>query len=549
MRGTHLLASKGSSRNRRTKSSGRSLRPELLSGLLPHPFREGWRAASRGGFLLLLLLALPCAAQTSSLNVGSKRFAESRILGEVLTQTANAVGEAHATHQSGLGNTGIVFAALQGGSIDIYPEYTGTISQELLKSKTPLALPEMNARLAPLGLAAGVPLGFNDTYALAMPEARAQALGIKTLSDLARHPELKLGLSQEFLKRADGWPGVKAAYALPFASPQGLDHGLAYEAIAGGQIDVTDIYSTDSKIAKYKLRVLDDDKHYFPAYDAVLLFRRDLPTRLPKTWARLQTLEGKLTAPQMIALNAQVELQNRTPPAVAAAYLAGSSASSSAAAPRESFWSILFGPDFWPETGQHLFLVFVSLALSVLVAIPLGIWAAHSPRAAQPILSITGLIQTIPSLALLAFLIPLLHQIGPVPAIVALFLYSLLPIVRNTYTGLTDIAPSLRESALALGLPAGARLRLIELPLASRAIFAGIKTAAVINVGTATIAAFIGAGGYGNRISQGLENNNDLLLLSGAIPAAVLALLVQYGFDLLDRAVVPAGLKQQGQRR
>ena len=549
MRGTHLLASKGSSRNGRTKSSRRRLRPELLSGLLPHPFREGWRAASRGGFLLLLLLALPCAAQTSSLNVGSKRFAESRILGEVLTQTANAVGEARATHQSGLGNTGIVFAALQGGSIDIYPEYTGTISQELLKSKTPLALPAMNARLAPLGLAAGVPLGFNDTYALAMPEARAQALGIKTLSDLAHHPELKLGLSQEFLKRADGWPGVKAAYALPFASPQGLDHGLAYEAIAGGQIDVTDIYSTDSKIAKYKLRVLDDDKHYFPAYDAVLLFRRDLPTRLPKTWARLQTLEGKLTAPQMIALNAQVELQNRTPPAVAAAYLAGSSASSSAAAPRESFWSILFGPDFWPETGQHLFLVFVSLALSVLVAIPLGIWAAHSPRAAQPILSITGLIQTIPSLALLAFLIPLLHQIGLVPAIVALFLYSLLPIVRNTYTGLTDIAPSLRESALALGLPAGARLRLIELPLASRAIFAGIKTAAVINVGTATIAAYIGAGGYGNRISQGLENNNDLLLLSGAIPAAALALLVQYGFDLLDRAVVPAGLKQEGTRR
>ena len=544
MRGTHLLASKGSSRNGRTKSSRRRLRPELLSGLLPHPFREGWRAASRGGFLLLLLLALPCAAQTSSLNVGSKRFAESRILGEVLTQTANAVGEARATHQSGLGNTGIVFAALQGGSIDIYPEYTGTISQELLKSKTPLALPAMNARLAPLGLAAGVPLGFNDTYALAMPEARAQALGIKTLSDLAHHPELKLGLSQEFLKRADGWPGVKAAYALPFASPQGLDHGLAYEAIAGGQIDVTDIYSTDSKIAKYKLRVLDDDKHYFPAYDAVLLFRRDLPTRLPKTWARLQTLEGKLTAPQMIALNAQVELQNRTPPAVAAAYLAGSSASSSAAAPRESFWSILFGPDFWPETDQHLFLVFVSLALSVLVAIPLGIWAAHSPRAAQPILSITGLIQTIPSLALLAFLIPLLHQIGRVPAIVALFLYSLLPIVRNTYTGLTDIAPSLRESAAALGLPPGARLRLIELPLASRAIFAGIKTAAVINVGTATIAAFIGAGGYGDRISQGLANNNDLLLLSGAIPAAVLALLVQYGFDLLDRAVVPVGLRQ-----
>jgi len=494
--------------------------------------------------LLFFLLAASCAAQTPSLTVGSKRFAESRILGEVLTQTANAVGEAHATHQSGLGNTGIVFAALKSGSIDVYPEYTGTISQELLKSKQPLALPVLNAQLAPIGLAVGVPLGFNDTYALAIPEDRAQTLGIKTLSDLAKHPELRLGLSQEFLKRADGWPGVKAAYGLPFPSPQGLDHGLAYEAIAGGQIDVTDIYSTDSKIAKYKLRVLDDDKHYFPAYDAVLLYRKELPTRLPKTWAALQKLEGKLTAPQMIALNAQVELQNETPPAVAAAYLAGKSPTASGQVERESFWSVLFAPDFWPETRQHLFLVFVSLALSVLVAIPLGIWAARSPRAAQPILSVTGLIQTIPSLALLAFLIPLLHRIGPVPAVVALFLYSLLPIVRNTYTGLTDIAPSLRESAVALGLPPGARLRLIELPLASRAIFAGIKTAAVINVGTATIAAFIGAGGYGNRISQGLENNNDLLLLSGAIPAAALALLVQYGFDLLDRAVVPAGLRQ-----
>jgi len=547
--GTHRLASQGSSRSGRTRRSHHPLSPKLF----PLPFRDppgrqclGWRGTSRGGFLLLLflLVSFPCAAQTPSLTVGSKRFAESRILGEVLTQTANAVGEAHAAHQSGLGNTGIVFAALQGGSIDVYPEYTGTISQELLKSKSPLTLPAMNAQLAALGLAVGVPLGFNDTYALAMPEDRAQKLGIRTLSDLARHPELRLGLSQEFLKRTDGWPGVKAAYGLPFPAPQGLDHGLAYEAIAGGQIDVTDIYSTDSKIAKYKLRVLDDDKRYFPVYDAVLLYRKDLPTRLPKTWAKFQTLAGKITAPQMIALNAQVELQNRTPPAVAAAYLAGKSPSAGGPAARESFWSVLFAPDFWPETRQHLFLVFVSLALSVLVAIPLGIWAARSPRAAQPILSITGLIQTIPSLALLAFLIPLLHRIGPVPAIVALFLYSLLPIVRNTYTGLTDIAPSLRESAVALGLPPGARLRLIELPLASRAIFAGIKTAAVINVGTATIAAFIGAGGYGNRISQGLENNNDLLLLSGAIPAAALALLVQYGFDLLDRAVVPAGLKQ-----
>jgi len=491
------------------------------------------------GFLLLLLLTLSGCAQKHTLNVGSKRFAESRILGEIVTQTANKVGEVQAVHKSGLGNTGIVFAALQSGSIDVYPEYTGTITQELLKSKDKMSLADMNARLTPMGLAAGIPLGFNDTYALAMRGDQAQKLGIKTLSDLAKHPELKLGLSQEFLKRADGWPGVKAAYGLPFASPQGLDHGLAYGALAAGQIDVTDIYSTDSKIAKYKLRVLDDDKHYFPAYDAVLLYRKDLPQRLPKTWAALSALQGKISAPQMITLNAKVEINNLTPTAVAKAYLSGGNAE----AVHETLWSALSGPDFWPETRQHLFLVFASLALSILAGIPLGIWAARTKAAAQPVLSITGLIQTIPSLALLAFLIALLHQIGPVPTIAALFLYSLLPIVRNTYTGLTDISPTLRESALALGLPSGARLRLIELPLASRAIFAGIKTAAVINVGTATIAAFVGAGGFGDRITQGLENNDNLLLLAGAIPAALLALLVQYGFDLLDRAVVPKGLR------
>jgi len=515
---------------------GSKILPSYFSFLSPLSCLRG--RGGGWGFLLLLLLALSGCARQHTLNVGSKRFAESRILGEMITQTASKAG-VQAVHKSGLGNTGIVFAALQSGSIDIYPEYTGTISQELLKSKDKMSLADMNARLAPLGLAAGVPLGFNDTYALAMRGDQAQKLGIKTLSDLARHPELKLGLSQEFLKRADGWPGVKAAYGLPFASPQGLDHGLAYEALAAGQIDVTDIYSTDSKIAKYKLRVLDDDKHYFPAYDAVLLYRKDLPQRLPKTWAALSALQGRISAPQMITLNAQVELNNLPPAAVAKAYLSGGKAE----AAHETLWSALSGPDFWPETRQHLFLVFASLALSILAGIPLGIWAARSKAAAQPVLSVTGLIQTIPSLALLAFLIALLHQIGPVPTIAALFLYSLLPIVRNTYTGLTDISPTLRESASALGLPSGARLRLIELPLASRAIFAGIKTAAVINVGTATIAAFVGAGGYGDRITQGLENNDNLLLLAGAIPAAVLALLVQYGFDLLDRAVVPKGLR------
>ncbi len=493
--------------------------------------------------LFFFCLCVPTVAD-NTLTVGSKRFPEAEILGEMLTQIANHTGEAQATHRQGLGNTGIVFNALKQGSIDVYPEYTGTIAQELLKDKGAFTLDTLNAQLKPMGLAVGVPLGFNDGYGLAMRADQAGKLGIRTISDLAKHPGLRLGLSQEFLKRADGWDGVKQAYGLPFAEPQGFDHGAAYQALAAGQTDVADVYTTDAEIQKFGLRVLADDRRFFPDYSAVLFYRADLPTRLPRTWAALSRLQGRIGDARMIALNAQASAQHLAPSVIASNFLAQNLGIGRAVATggRRNLWALTFGGDFWRLTGQHLALVFVSLALSILVAVPLGIWAARSRRAAGPILSVVGLIQTIPSLALLVFFVPVL-RLGAPPTIAALFLYALLPIVRNTYTGLTDIAPSLRESALALGLPSGARLRLIELPLASRSILAGIQTSAVINVGTATIAAFIGAGGYGERINSGLETYDTPTLLSGAIPAALLALLVQGGFDLLARAVVPAGLR------
>jgi osmoprotectant transport system permease protein len=472
--------------------------------------------------------------------VGSKRFTESYILGEILQQTVQHVGEAKGIHKPGLGNTGIVFTALQQKAIDLYPEYTGTIDRELLKNATPTTLQAMNQKLAPLGLAVGIPLGFNDTYALAMREERATQLNIKSISDLVRHPELKLGLSQEFLGRADGWPGLQKAYALPFTRPRSLDHGLAYEAIAAGQLDVTDIYSTDAKIARYKLRTLVDDRNFFPSYQAVLLYRRDLPQRLPRTWQALRQLEGKISAEKMIAMNAQAELAGQSFATIAQGFLATTTVQPQ----QQTFWDKLFAPDLARLLGEHLWLVGCSLAAGIAVGIPLGIVAARTKALAQPILVVVGLIQTIPALALLAFLIPLLQQIGTLPALIALFLYALLPIVRNTYTGLLAIPTNLQTAALALGLPPLARLRLIELPLASPAILAGIKTSAVINVGTATIAAFIGAGGFGERIASGLALNDNDTLLSGAIPAALLAVVVQVGFEWLDRVVLPKGLRK-----
>lgn len=493
---------------------------------------------SRAAIWVLSAMLLPLTALSDELVVGSKRFTESYILGEIVAQMAAAAGQP-VRHRRGMGNTAILFQALKAGEIHVYPDYTGTIARELLKSER-TDLDALNSGLHATGLGVAVRLGFDNTYALAMLEAEAQRLGVRRIGDLSAHPQLKPGLSHEFLQRSDGWPGLQRAYGLQQRAT-GLDHGLAYEALVARQIDIMDIYATDAKIAKYALRVLDDERHFFPEYAAVLVYRLDVPRRFPRAWAALTKLDGRIDARAMIAMNAQAELAGKPFAEIAQAFLAGGMGAATEAA--HGFWGHLFGPDLAGLTAQHLLLVFASLALAVALGVPLGVWAARSPTAAQPILAIVGTIQTLPSLALLAFLIPLLGMIGTVPALIALFLYALLPIVRNTTSGLQDIAPSVRESAIALGLPAGVRLRRIELPLASRAILAGVKTAAIINVGTATIAAFIGAGGYGERIVTGLALNDHAVLLAGAVPAAALALLMHGLFELLDRWLVPRAVR------
>jgi len=499
---------------------------------------------------LMIFALVDAAGAAPPLNVGSKRFTESYILGEILRQTAQAAGETTATHQQGLGNTAIVLNALTSGNIDVYPEYTGTIAKEILKLDAVPSLAELNAKLAPMGLAAAVPLGFNNTYALALRGDDAKAKGVARLSDLKAHPELRLGLSQEFIGRADGWPGLKETYDLPFATPRGLDHGLAYEAIAQRQVDAIDIYSTDAKIDKYGLTVLADDRHYFPPYDAVLLYRADLPQRLPKTWAALKQLEGKIDEATMRRMNAAAELDGKDFASVAANFLAqvpGAAPRAAASGDRSNFaadfWRKLTGPDFGRLTLEHVLLVFVSLAASIVIGIPLGILCAKWPASEGVILGTTGIVQTIPSLALLAFLIPLTGRIGTIPAFIALALYALLPIVRNTYAALAQIPRGMKDAARSLGMTAGTILNKIELPLGATTILAGIKTSAVINVGTATIAAFIGAGGYGERIVTGLALNDNAMLLAGAVPAAVLALLIEGAFRIGERWAIPAGLR------
>jgi osmoprotectant transport system permease protein len=468
-----------------------------------------------------LSACIPASAHAQTLTVGSKRFTESYILGEILSQSAKGA------HKPGLGNTAILLEALKAGSIDVYPEYTGTIAREILKSEERLDLAGLNRKLAPLGLAASIPLGFSNSYALGMRRKDAERLGIRKVSDLPGHPALRFGVSHEFLGRRDGWPGLQGAYGLPH-KPRGLDHGIAYEALAAGEIDVMDLYTTDAKIERYAILALEDDRGFFPPYDALLLHRADIGNRLEP----LKKLERAIDAATMVRLNARAELDKVAFADVAREFLGARVES------RRGVWAALVAPDFGRLLLEHLALVFGSLACAALVGIPLGLLAAKQPWLAQPLLAATGVLQTIPSLALLAFLIPLTGTIGVWPALIALFLYALLPITRNTHTGIVEVPRGLVQAGTALGLNPGQVLSRVELPLAMPVIMAGVKTSAVINVGTATIAAFIGAGGFGERISQGLALNDHAVLLAGALPAALLALAVHAAFELIERSLV-----------
>jgi osmoprotectant transport system permease protein len=467
--------------------------------------------------------------------VGSKKFTESVILGEMGARLARAA-DAPARHDN-IGASPSLWLALTQGDIDVYPEYTGTIAKELLKVE-PAAL---DAALAEHGIRMSRPLGFRNNYALGMRKDVAAAKGIRTISDLARHPDLRLGFLPEFIDRDDGWKGLRPHYGLPHAAPRGLDHTLAYQALVEQAIDVMELYTTDAEIVMYDLQVLEDDRKFFPTYEAVWLYRADLEQRRPTVVAELRRLEGRIDEPEMQRLNATVKRGETSEPRAAAEFLNGK-----LGVPIGDIAEDHLGSRLLRTTWEHLVLVIPSLLAAVLVGVPIGVLAAHRPKLGQTLLAVTGVIQTIPSLALLLFMIPLMKFLidrgtGAAPAVAALFLYSLLPIARNTVAGLRDIPASLRESATALGLPATAILWRVELPLAARTILAGIKTAAVINVGTATLGGFIGAGGYGRPILRGIDKLDVPLMLEGAIPAALMALAAQGLFELVERRVTPPG--------
>ncbi len=514
---------------------------------------------------------------TGTVVVASKPFAESYILAEAFAQFLEQNGYP-VDRRVGMGATEVVFRALVRGDIDMYPEYTGTGLAAILDEAPPggggpaavyrRVSDEFQARWGVRWLA---PLGFENDYAVAMRRIDADSLNIRTLSDLANvAPGLTAGFSPDFLGRSDGLPGLARAYRIRFRETRSLLQAIKYQALVAGEVDVIDGYATDGAIVRYDLAVLADDRNFFPPYETAPLVSRSFYEDRPDAVLVMSRMAGRIGVEAMRRANEKVEVEAATIPEAARELLAeiGLSDGTEAGASRAQ-QDPLSGPDAGRRSGaapsrsvrtlpaymwanrnelgrqlvRHLLLVFTSLVTAILTAIPGGVLLERRRSLAQGAIGITGLFQTIPGIALLAFMIPL-FGIGVVPAVAALFLYSLLPILRNTYTGIIEAAPQAVAAGRALGMTEGQLLWKIRLPLAAPVIMAGVRTAAVINVGTATLAAFIGAGGLGDPIVAGLTLADPVMILSGAVPSAGLAVAVDWLLSKAESRVGPRGVRE-----
>jgi osmoprotectant transport system permease protein len=500
----------------------------------------------------------PSPSEKRPVIVASKPFGESYLLCEMFAQLLESRGLT-VERRPGLGATEITFGALRAGAIDVYPEYTGTglvailhdslADSVLADSRAVFAhvarrfADDYNVRWLP-------PLGFQNTYAIAVTRPTASKYRLRTLSDLAREsPRLTAGFTADFIGRSDGLVGLSRVYGVRPRAVRPLAPAVKYQALVSGAVDVIDGYSTDGLLARYDLITLTDDRHFFPPYEAAALVSRKLETQMPNAITALTLLSGRLDETTMRRLNRRVEVDGEDVRIVAADELKnlGLIGGEQAIRPGRSDGSRPgFGAYLWDRranlasmTMRHLLLVGIALLAAVIVAVPLGLFLERTRRAAESTIGALGVLQTIPSIALLAFMIPLLG-VGVTPALVALWMYALYPIARGTYTGVRDADPEAVAAAEALGTTPVQRLLWVRLPLAAPVIMAGIRTAAVITVGAATLAAFIGAGGLGEPIVAGLALADTRMILSGALPAALLALLVDGALGVVERLIAPA---------
>jgi osmoprotectant transport system permease protein len=482
--------------------------------------------------LATIAAAIGCRPVTDEpvIRIGSLRDVEGQVLGEVVAQVVESAGEARVERQLGLGGPGVMFAAFDAGEIDVVPEYSGTLAEDLLRDPSLTDFAAIQKRVQAMGYDVLGPLGFNNTYGIGMKREVAERFGVRRISDLRARP-WRGGVTPEFRETATGLGAMVSAYGLSLGDVRTMEHALSYVALARGEIDFVDVYTTDATIRRQDLVVLDDDRGVFVRFDGLVLARSGFARQYPRSWAALGQLVGRISDATMTRLNGELEIERRSPSAIASEFLASALAMPASPATRED--AAGEEPKWIRLTAEHLGLVVLSLAIALFLGLPLGWWASQRPRVARGVLSLVGVIQTIPGIALLCFFIPM-FGVGWEPAVYALAAYALLPIVQGVVTGLTQIDASLRDVAAVLGMTDRQRRRRVELPLAAPALIAGIRVAAVINVGTAALAALVGAGGYGTLIVTGLALNDWRVVMQGALPSAAMAMAIHAGFAAVE---------------
>jgi len=509
------------------------------------------------GIGLTLFGGIGRVSLAEQVTIGSKNFTEQEIVAEIVSQLIESHTDLTVVRKFVLGGTGVCHAALLAGQLDLYVEYTGTALLDVLKQER-IQQPDKvfqhvwRVYRSQFDLEWLPPLGFNSTYAITVRVDQAAEQGWETISDLKRaSPGLKAGFTSEFAERPDGYPGLRQAYGFGFGAVTDLDPGLMYKAVADGQVDLVSGFATEGRIVAYDLRMLRDDKGFFPPYDAAPVVRGELLRTHPEIRAALTPLAGTIDDETMRKLNYAVDVLGHTPTQVARDWLAGRQGrpSSILAAPtpgaeRRGGGLVTLMIDrrgeLWRKTVEHLTLVGLAMAIAIAIGVPLGI-LIHRYRAASAwVLALTEIVQTVPSLAMLAFLFAIYAMLGILPAVTALVLYALLPIVLNTFTGLKEIPAHLIEAADGIGMSNRQRLWIVELPLALPIIVAGVRAATVWTVGIATLSTYIGAGGLGDFISRGLARNDPKLTLLGAIPAAAMAVALSLTIKAIERRLRPA---------
>lgn len=492
--------------------------------------------------------------------IGSKAFSESIINAEMLGQLLESKGQA-VTRKLSLGGTKVAFDALNHGGIHVYPDYTGTGYIMILKKngeRDPDKVHDIVSRdfLDKFDIKWSKSLGFNNTYALTKRRDDKKLSFAKTISDVSgKLQNTKLGAPYEFMERLDGYKGLAKTYNLNFAAENltSLNAGLMYNAIKDKQVDMIVSYSTDGRIKAFNLEILKDDKNYFPPYQPAFLVKSNTFIKYPLLKESIESLEGIISEEEMVEMNDQVDRLKQQPKLVARNFLIKKGLLKGVQTKKQkeqSFLSFMVSrkAELFKLLGEHLLLSFVAIFFALLVSVPTGVLLTRKKKAAQIVFPIVNTIQTIPSLALLGFLIPLLG-IGFAPAALALFLYSLLPLVRNTYEGIKAVDRNFVEASKGIGLTNFQILFRVEIPLALPIILAGLRTATVIVIGTATLAALIGAGGLGDPIFRGVATVNSNLILLGAIPSALLAIAADKMIGVVGNLFISKGIKLKFERQ